>query len=100
MNAGLETCPVCARDFVEPVSWEPVGEERWWIFLRCAECDISREVLVTQVEADRFDAQLSARASMLTREALRLEGERMEAEARAFFTALELDLIDPGDFTR
>ena len=25
-EAGLEICPVCGRDFVQPVSWEPAGE--------------------------------------------------------------------------
>ena len=62
---GLGTCPVCARDFVEPVSWEPVGQGQWWIFLRCADCGISREVLVSDAEANRFDDELHARASVL-----------------------------------
>ena len=97
---GLGTCPVCERDFAEPVSWEPVGRERWWIFLRCADCGISREVLVTNAEANRFDDELHARAAVLSREARRLEGERIEAEAQAFFAALDRDLIDPGDFAR
>ena len=99
-DAGLEICPACARDFVQPVSWEPVGEERWWMFLRCAECGMSREVLVTNAEADRYEAELHARASVLSREAHRLEGERFEAEAQAFFAALDRDLIEPADFLR
>jgi uncharacterized Zn finger protein len=97
---GLEICPACGRDFVQPVSWDSVGQERWWIFLRCAECGISREVLVTDAEANRLDAVLHARASVLAREVRRLEGERMEAEARAFLVALDRDLIGPGDFAR
>jgi hypothetical protein len=99
-DSGLETCPVCTRDFVQPVSWEPVGEERWWMFLRCAECGMSREALVTNAEAERFEAALHARASVLSREARRLEGERFEAEAQSFLAALERDLIDAGDFAR
>ena len=99
-DSGLETCPACARDFVQPVSWEPVGEERWWMFLRCAECGMSREVLVTNAEADRFEAELHARATILSRTARQLEGERIEAEAAVFFAALDRDLIDAADFSR
>jgi hypothetical protein len=99
-DAGLETCPACARDFVQPVSWEPVGEERWWMFLRCADCGMSREVLVTNAEADRFESELHARATMLSRAARQLEGERIEAEAAVFFAALDRDLIDAADFAR
>jgi transcription elongation factor Elf1 len=99
-HPGLETCPHCASDFVQPVSWEPVGEERWWMFLRCAECGMSREVLVTNAEADRFEAELHARASILSRAAQKLEGERIEAEAAVFFAALDRDLIDAADFSR
>jgi hypothetical protein len=69
------------------------------MFLRCADCGMSREVLVSNAEAQRFDAVLRSRASVLSREARRLKGERFEAEAQAFFTALELDLIDPDDFS-
>jgi hypothetical protein len=99
-DAGLETCPVCARDFVQPVSWEPVGSDRWWMFLRCADCGMSREVLVTNAEADRFEAELHARASIVSQRARELEGERIEAEAAVFFAALERDLIDAADFAR
>ena len=99
-DAGLETCPVCLRDFVQPVSWEPAGETHWWMFLRCAECGMSREVLATNDEVDRFETELHARATILSRAAHKLEGERIEAEARKFFAALELDLIDAADFGR
>ena len=56
-------------------------------------------MLVTNAEAQRFDAVLRSRASVLAREARRLDGERFKNEAQAFFTALDLDLIDPDDFS-
>ena len=91
---------MCGRDFVQPVDWEPVGEERWWMFLRCAECGISREVVVTNAEADRYERQLHTRASVLSTALRRLEGERMAAEVDTFVAALDRDLIEPADFAR
>jgi hypothetical protein len=99
-DAGLELCPVCDRDFVQPVDWEPVGDQRWWMFLRCAECGMSREVVVTNAQADRFERELHARASILSTAVRKLEGERMSAEIDTFVTALHRDLIDAADFAR
>jgi hypothetical protein len=96
----LHACPVCRRDFVQPISWEPVGDHSWWMFLRCAECGISRDVVVPNAVADRFESELHARASILAREARRLENERMSAEVDSFVDALQRDLIEPGDFYR
>jgi hypothetical protein len=98
--AGLETCLVCGRDFVQPVSWEPLGDESWWMFLRCGECGISREVTVTNQEAERFESALHTRASMLTGAVRRLEQERMSAEVARFVQALDQDLIDADSFAR
>jgi hypothetical protein len=97
-SAGLETCLVCGRDFVQPVSWEPDGPERWWMFLRCGECGVSREVTVSNEEAGRFEAALHARAKIVARTVKELEDERISVEVAGFATALEHDLIVPADF--
>ena len=97
-EAGLEICPVCGRDFVQPVSWEPAGEEAWWMFLRCGECGMSREVTVTNAEADRYERALHARASVLAGTARKLEEERLSAEIDAFASALEKGVIDADFF--
>lgn len=96
--AGLEICPVCKRDFVQPVSWEPAGEAAWWMFLRCGECGMSREIAVSNAEADRFERALHARASILAGQARKLEEERLSAEIDAFALALDQDLIDADFF--
>ena len=96
--AGLEICPVCKRDFVQPVSWEPAGEAAWWMFLRCGECGMSREIAVSNAEADRFERALHARASVLAAQAKQLEEERLSAQIDAFAAALEQDLIDADFF--
>ena len=35
----LHTCAACGKDFVNPVEWEPVSPEAWWMRLRCGNCD-------------------------------------------------------------
>ena len=97
-DAGLENCPACGRDFVQPVSWEPAGETHWWMFLRCGECGMSREVAVSNADADRFERALHARASVLASQVRILENERMAAEIDAFAPALQQDVIDADFF--
>jgi hypothetical protein len=98
--AGLADCVVCGRDFVIPVTWEAVGSDRWWIRVRCAECGTSREVTVSNAEAERYDDELADGMRTLMREARKLELARMAAEADVFAAALERDLIGPADFAR
>jgi len=99
-TAGLEVCVLCDRDFVQPLDWEPLGEDRWWMFLRCAECGVSREVVIANSEAERFETALHGRAAVISTAARKLEAERMADEVDAFVRALEHDLIDAADFAR
>src|SRR5687768_12923584 len=94
-SSGLSDCPLCGRDAVVPVQWEPVGHERWWMFLRCAECTTSREVTVTNAVATRYDEELARGIKEIARAAHRLEQERMAADADAFVDALRRDFIEP-----
>ena len=82
------------------MSWEPDGDEHWWMFLRCGECGISREVSVTNADAERYEAALHSRASIISRALRKLEIDRMAAEVESFVTALHRDLIDAADFAR
>jgi hypothetical protein len=70
------------------------------MFLRCAECDASRDVIVSNRDAERFETALHARAAVLSRSLRELESEQMAAEAEVFVAALQRDLIDAGDFAR
>ena len=74
------TCPLCHSDYVVPIDWEPVSDERWWIFLRCGECGISRDVTVSDEIAQRYDAELQHSATPIAQAAHRLESERVAAE--------------------
>ena len=98
--SGLSTCLHCRRDYVVPVQWEPEDGERWWMFIRCAECGMSREVTVSNAVAGRYDAELAKGATAISQAAHRLEHERMAAEADRFADLLRHDLIEPADFAR
>jgi hypothetical protein len=98
VNGRLEGCPMCGRDFVNPVEWEPVGSEHRWILLRCGECETWREVTVTNAVARRYDVEVNRRAAGLAASWERLDRERMIDEVEAMTTALRLSLIDAADF--
>jgi hypothetical protein len=98
MDGRLEGCPMCGRDFVNPVDWEPVGSEHWRILLRCGECETWREVTVTNAIARRYDIELNLRAAIVAAAWERLDRERMIGEVEAMATALRRGLIDAADF--
>ena len=94
----LHHCAACGKDYVNPVEWEPVTPEAWWMVLRCGECHVWREVTVTNQVAERFDLELDRRADILQRTLQKLDTERMRAQAEAMIGALRHGLIDAADF--
>jgi hypothetical protein len=99
-HRGLATCVACAQDAVAPAEWEPVGEDRWWMALRCGACGMAIEVVVPDAVAERYDRELARDAVAIRRAADGLERERMRAEADAFIGALRGGLVAPADFAR
>jgi hypothetical protein len=95
---ALHCCAACGKDYVNPVDWEPVSPESWWMLLRCGECHTFREVTVTNAVAQRFDSELDRRADVLARTLHKLDSERMAAQADAMISALRHGLIDAADF--
>jgi flavoprotein len=95
----LEYCLLCGKDFVNPVEYEEVTPESWWMLLRCGECHTFREVTVTNAIAERFDLELDRREDILKRTLHKLDTERMHAQAEAMIGALLRNLIDAADFT-
>jgi hypothetical protein len=97
---SLSICVHCARDFVAPVSFEPVGRDRWWMFLRCGQCGVSREVTVSNAEAERYDDELIGATRTIRNAAEEAERSRFAAETDAFGAALRHGAIDAADFAR
>jgi len=80
--SSLVDCDHCGRDFVVPVSWLDLDEERWWIRTRCGECGTAREVVVGNEEARRFEADLDIGARKLARSLRRAERVRRDPDQR------------------
>ena len=96
----LETCLVCRKDFVNPVDWEPLDGGRWWMLLRCGECDTWRQVTVSDAVAARYDAELDRRIEALEETSRKLERQAMAGDVEKLVVALRRGLVDAGDFTR
>jgi hypothetical protein len=94
----LHCCIACGKDYVNPVEWEPVTPEAWWIQLRCGECHMWREVTVTNQVAEQFDLELDRRADLIHRALAKLDRERMVQQVETMIGALRHGLIEPVDF--
>jgi hypothetical protein len=97
---SLETCLACGRDFVNPVDWEPVDDDHWWMLLRCGECETWREVTVSNAVAQRFDVELDRRLDVIARTWNKIDRQRMASEMEAIIGALRRGLLDAADFAR
>jgi hypothetical protein len=100
LDTDLETCLVCRRDFVNPVDWEPLDGGRWWMLLRCGECETWREVTVTDAVAERYDAELDRRLDVIEEAVQTLDRERMAGDVETMVAALRSGIVDATDFTR
>ena len=96
----LENCPACGTDFVNPIEWSAIEDHSWWMHLRCGQCDYTREVTVSNAEAERYDEALDSRADPIARAVRKLDLERMAATVETLIIALQRDLIGPADFAR
>ena len=97
---ALVDCVWCGSDFVCPIDWEPASDASWSIRLRCGACEVWRDVVVSDEDAQRFDRALAAHGAIIARTAARLDRERMAIELDTFVAALECDAIDPSWFVR
>lgn len=97
---ALVDCVWCGSDFVCPIDWAPAGDAHWSIRLRCGACEVWRDVVVPDEDAQKLDRALAAQSIAIERAAARLDRERMVIELDTFVAALECDVIDPSWFVR
>ena len=97
---SLHVCPDCGSRLVQPTSWEQEEEDRthWRVWRRCPECEWAGDGVHNEVAIDAYDEQLDLGAHELADELRALEHANMSEMAEAFITALQRDLIGPGDF--
>jgi hypothetical protein len=99
-HGDLAVCRSCGSEYVIPVDWTAEEEDAWWIRLRCGECALVREVVVSDAAAQDYDRRLDQGVQVIARALRRHELEQMAREAETFATALELDLVNASDFVR
>jgi hypothetical protein len=91
-------CPFCSREAMCPMDWGTSGDSHWWLLLRCAECELWSEIVVTNEQAAALDVELDRQMAEIARAVHALDAERMAAEVDTFVAALERDLVDAADF--
>jgi hypothetical protein len=97
-GSGLHLCRVCHDDYVVPVWWDEVDDERWHMLLRCAQCETYRDVVVAEDVAKAYERDLQRGMAEISAALDRSDRARMAAELQVFVAALERDLIDAADF--
>jgi hypothetical protein len=89
---------VCGADFVCPVRQTAAGDDSWWLLLRCGECGTWHETFARDEAVEALERMMERAAEAVGQAVDRLDRERMAAQVEAFSRALQLDLIDAGDF--
>jgi hypothetical protein len=98
-GSALHRCQLCHDDSVVPVRADPIELGRWDLRLRCGECGVFQDIVVTDRVAQRYDRDLSRGMDEIAAALKREDDARMAAEAQTFIAALDCDLIDADDFT-
>jgi hypothetical protein len=96
--ADRVVCDDCGSDAVALSELSGHSDDRWWAVLRCGGCGRWYELAIDQAAADRLIAMLDVGLTAIARDLEAVDRERMATQVEAFATALELDLIDAGDF--
>ena len=94
----LQECCLCHADYVVPVWWEELDDERWHMLLRCAQCETYRDVVVGDDVAKVFEGDLERGMAEIAATLERSNRARMVDEVDLFIAALQRDLIDAADF--
>jgi hypothetical protein len=87
-----------ARTTSTPTWADPVDDDTWRIGLRCGGCDDTRDVVIGNAEAARFDHDLDRGMDVIARSLEAFERERMTDWVDAFTGALQRGLVDADDF--
>jgi hypothetical protein len=83
---------------VSPLEWSEDSPGRWYILMRCPDCDLVRDGVFGQALVERLDEELDRATGALLSDLKRLTHANMVEEIEIFSRALRLDLISPSDF--
>ena len=94
----LEHCPECARDIVQPGSYEPLWGDRWLIARTCPNCGWEHEGVFPHAALRVYEEHLDDIDDQLWDDLVRIQRERIDEEVALFAAALAADAILPEDF--
>jgi hypothetical protein len=99
VDTGLDVCPECGSNLVQPTRWEQTASRgHWRLWRRCPECEWRADGIHGENEIDAYDEALDDGTEAIACKLEELERERMSQLAEAFSTALAADLITADDF--
>jgi len=80
------------------MEWGVADEASWWILVRCGDCEVWKEIVISNEQAALLDRELDRQMTAMSRAADRLDAERMAAESQTFIRALQANAIVAADF--
>jgi transcription elongation factor Elf1 len=97
-ESNLHICDSCKSDFVSPITWNYLGDEKFWMLIRCGECELSKEIIVTQSVADSYEKNLEETAKPIDYRKSVMKAEREEQEAQDLIQKVLSGEITADDF--
>ncbi|HEX8854930.1 MAG TPA: hypothetical protein VF752_04965 [Thermoleophilaceae bacterium] len=95
---ALHVCPACGSALVQLVAQDESESNRWWLTLRCPECETISAGEFDQTAVEALERELERGAAELEANYLLLVQANMADALDRFLRALEADAIQPIDF--
>ena len=95
---GLQICPMCDSDLVQPVDWCEAANGRWELALSCPNCHWSTEGVFSESEVHALEEHMDEGLADMLRDLQRLTQANMADDVERFIAALQSDLVMPEDF--
>src|SRR3954447_4374396 len=90
---GLQACPSCGSDLVQPLRWQQRKSGELLVELRCPECEVVMQACHTPQEMEELDRRQSAGRDQIVAAYEASVTESMESLAQNLREALERDLV-------
>lgn len=97
-DTDLDVCPQCGCDLVYPTDWTRLENRRWRLTLRCPNCELRRQIVVSRAGIEHFSRQLYYGTQKLTFQADALSRRHFAEEGEKLVAAVRANLILPMDF--
>jgi transcription elongation factor Elf1 len=99
-ESNLHICDGCNSDFVSPITYDYLGNEKFWMLIRCGVCEMSKEVIVTQSVADSYEKNLEETSKPINYQKAVMKAEREEREAQVLIQELQSGEITVDSFKK